>query len=73
MSRRPFKFWLKLGRSYNCSSRPQATREATMKEHKKKFLEYKKVLKTKCDFAIAEAMKAYELFCCFIVGKAQML
>jgi hypothetical protein len=33
-------------------------------------MKFKKFLKTKCDFAIAEAQKAYKLFCCFVVSEA---
>ncbi len=43
--------------------------ETKKEERKRKLLEFKKVIKTKCDFVIAEAQKAYELFRCFIVGK----
>jgi hypothetical protein len=46
--------------------------ESKKKEGKKKLLDFKKVLKTKCNFAIAEAQKACKLFCCFVIGKAQM-
>jgi hypothetical protein len=51
---------------------PDDKTETPKEECKKKLLKYKKVLKTKRNFAIAEAQKAYELFCCFIVGKARM-
>ncbi len=45
---------------------------ATEKEaRKKKFNNLKEALKAKKDIAVAEAQKAYELFCCFVVGKAQ--
>jgi hypothetical protein len=45
--------------------------ESKKEEHKKKLLKIKKTLKTKCNFAVAEAQKACELFRCFIVGKAR--
>jgi hypothetical protein len=32
-------------------------------------MKFKKFLKTKCNFAIAGAQKAYKLFCCFVVGE----
>ncbi len=50
---------------------PDNKTETAMEEHKKMLLEIKKTLKTKHDFAIAEAQKAYELFSCFVVGKVQ--
>ena len=37
---------------------PDDKMESKKEEHKKKLLEYKEVLKTKCDFAFAEAQKA---------------
>ncbi len=39
---------------------------------KKKLNKVKEALKVKKDIAVAEAQRAYELFCCFVVGKAQM-
>jgi hypothetical protein len=45
--------------------------ETKKEEYKKKLLEFKKVLKTKHDFAIVEAQKEYELFRCFVVGKGK--
>jgi hypothetical protein len=46
---------------------PAAKKEA----RKKKLNKLKEALKAKEDIAVAEAQKAYELFCCFVVGKAQ--
>ncbi len=39
---------------------------------KNKLNEFKETLKAKKNFAVAEAQKAYKLFCCFVIGKAQM-
>jgi hypothetical protein len=46
--------------------------ELEKEECKKKLLDIKKTLKTKRNLAVAEALKAYKLFCCFVVGKARM-
>jgi hypothetical protein len=43
---------------------------ATEKEARKtKLNKFKKAVKAKKDIAVAEAQKAYKLFCCFVVGK----
>ncbi len=39
---------------------------------KNKLNKFKEIFKAKKDLAIAEAQKAYELFRCFVIGKAQM-
>jgi hypothetical protein len=45
---------------------------ATKKEARKKNLSnHKEALKAKKDVAVEKAQKAYELFHCFVVGKAQ--
>ncbi len=45
---------------------------ATKKEaRKKKFNELNKSLKAKKSIMVELVQKAYELFCCFVVGKAQ--
>ncbi len=46
--------------------------ESRKEECKKKLLKIKKTFKTKHNFAVTEAQKAYELFHCFVVGGAQM-
>jgi hypothetical protein len=43
---------------------------AQKEARKKKINKLKEALKAKKDIAIPEAQKAYELFCCFVVGKA---
>jgi hypothetical protein len=44
----------------------------TKKEaRKKKLNNLKEALKAKKDITVGEAQKAYKLFCCFVVGKAQ--
>jgi hypothetical protein len=50
---------------------PDNKTETAKEESKKKLLEITKTLNTKRNFAITEALKAYKLFCCFVVGKAQ--
>jgi hypothetical protein len=45
---------------------------AKKEARKKKLNKLKEDLKAKKDIAVAEAQKAYELFRCFIVSKAQM-
>jgi hypothetical protein len=40
-------------------------------EQENKLNKFKETLKAKKDFAVAEAQKAYELFCCFVVSEAQ--
>ncbi len=42
---------------------PDNKTESKKEECKKKLLKIKKTLKTKCNFTVAEAQKAYELFC----------
>ncbi len=46
---------------------------AAKKEARKKRLRnLNKSLKAKKSFVVKQAKKAYELFCCFVVGKARM-
>jgi hypothetical protein len=50
---------------------PDNETDSEKEEHKKKLLKYKKVLKAKRNLAVAEAQKAYKLFCCFVVGMSR--
>jgi hypothetical protein len=50
---------------------PDDKTEAEKEEQKQKLLEYKEILKAKKSITVAEAQKAYKLFCCFIIGKPQ--
>jgi hypothetical protein len=50
---------------------PEDKTVATKEERKKKLNELNESLKAKKMFAVKQAQKAYELFRCFIVGKAQ--
>ncbi len=50
---------------------PDDKTEYKKEEHKKKLLEYMKVLKAKRNLAVAEAQKAYKLFRCFVGGESQ--
>jgi hypothetical protein len=50
---------------------PDDKTESKKEECKKKLLDFKKTLKTKHDLAVVEALKAYKLFSCFVIGKAQ--
>jgi hypothetical protein len=50
---------------------PDNETKSEKEERKKKLLDFKKTLKTKHNLAVAETLKAYELFHCFVVGKAR--
>ncbi len=56
--------------------RKQAPKEGKTKGEKdgqrKKFSAIKEDLKAACKIAVAETMKTYKLFCCFIISKAGM-
>jgi hypothetical protein len=51
---------------------PDDKTERKKQEWKNKLNQFKETLKAKKDFAVAKAQKAYKLFSCFDVGKAQM-
>jgi hypothetical protein len=51
---------------------PDNKTEAKKEEQKKKLLKYNDILKAKKDIVVAEAQKAYKLFCCFVAGEMQM-
>jgi hypothetical protein len=44
---------------------------AKKEARKKKLVDLNKSLKAKKSFMVDQAQKAYKLFCCFVVGKAQ--
>ncbi len=50
---------------------PEDKTVAKKEERKKKFIILNESLKAKKSFVVKQAQKAYELFRCFIVGKAQ--
>jgi hypothetical protein len=49
---------------------PEDETPAEKEARKKKLANLNKSLKAKKSFAVDQAQKAYELFCCFVVGKA---
>jgi hypothetical protein len=51
---------------------PEDETATKMEARKKKLSDLNKSLKAKKSFAVNQAQKAYKLFCCFVVGKAQM-
>jgi hypothetical protein len=50
---------------------PDHKTEAEKQVWKQRLLEYKEILKTKKSVTVTEAHKAYEVFCCFVVGNLQ--
>ncbi len=50
---------------------PEDETPAKKEARKKKLTNLNKSLKAKKSFTVDQAQKAYELFCCFVVGKAQ--
>jgi hypothetical protein len=51
---------------------PEGKTVAKKDEQRKKLSTIKEDLKAACKLAVAEILKAYKLFCCFVVGEAQM-
>jgi hypothetical protein len=51
---------------------PEDKTEAEKQIWKQALSKYKEILKAKKSVAVAEAQKAYEVFCCFVVGNPQI-
>jgi hypothetical protein len=67
--KKAFEVWVEVRREMKPLLKfPDKETESKKEEQLKKLLKYKKILKVKCDLVVAEAQKAYELFCCFVVG-----
>jgi hypothetical protein len=50
---------------------PEDETEAVKEIWKQLLSKYKEILKAKKSVAVAEAQKAYEVFCCFFIGNLQ--
>jgi hypothetical protein len=51
---------------------PEDKTMANKEARKKKLSDLNESLEAKKSFAVEQAQKAYELFCCFVVGEARM-
>ncbi len=49
---------------------PEDETPAEKEARKKKLADLNESLKVKKSFAVDQAQKAYELFCCFVIGEA---
>jgi hypothetical protein len=72
MSRRPLEFLVEVRRELQLQLEfPDNKMETAKEEHKEKLLDYMKVLKTKCDFAIAEAKKVYNCSIALLLARRE--